>query len=245
MIATPDKNAVTQAGEVAHAVIEAADLQHLFDALRQRGYELYGPTVNEGAIVYDRIHSAADLPAGWTDEQAPGYYRLVRRSDGALFSYGAGPHSWKRLLHPPTVQLFHAKRDENGDLVTVDDTPAPVKRAFIGVRPCDLAAIGVQDRVFLGGPFVDPRYKARREGNFIVAVNCSHSGANCFSMRHCALSSSRLARFSPKYRIGVALGAAALLSLEVFASMWLQAWRTANPVGERAADSLLHCEVIR
>ncbi|HET9492811.1 MAG TPA: 4Fe-4S dicluster domain-containing protein [Chloroflexia bacterium] len=180
MIATPDKNAVTQAGEVAHAVIEAADLQHLFDALRQRGYELYGPTVNEGAIVYDRIHSAADLPAGWTDEQAPGYYRLVRRNDGALFSYGAGPHSWKRLLHPPTVQLFHAKRDENGDLVTVDDTPAPVKRAFIGVRSCDLAAIGVQDRVFLGGPFVDPQYKARREGNFIVAVNCSHSGANCF-----------------------------------------------------------------
>lgn len=88
-------------------------------------------------------------------------------------------------------------------------------------------------RIASWGPYID------------VLAAQSNSGANCFSMRHCALSSSRLARFSPKYRIGVALGAAALLSLEVFASMWLQAWRTANPVGERAADSLLHCEVIR
>ena len=180
MIATPDKNAVTQAGEVTHAVVEATDLQHLFDALRKRGYELYGPVMHEGAIIYDRIHAVADLPAGWTDEEAPGHYRLVRRADDALFAYGPGPHSWKRLLHPPTVQLFHAKRDANGDLVTVDDTPPPVKRAFVGVRSCDLAAIGVQDRVFLGGPYVDPQYKARREGNFIVAVNCSQSGANCF-----------------------------------------------------------------
>ena len=85
MIATPDKNAVTQGGEVTHAVVEAADLQHLFDALRKRGYELYGPTVHEGAIVYDRIHAVADLPSGWTDEQAPGHYRLVRRADDALY----------------------------------------------------------------------------------------------------------------------------------------------------------------
>jgi ferredoxin len=180
MIATPDKHTVSQAGHVNHAVVEAADLQHLFDALRKRGYDLYGPTVHEGAIVYDRIHAVSDLPAGWSDEQAPGHYRLVRREDDALFAYSSGPHSWKRILHPPVAQLFHARRDENGDLVTVDDTPPPAKKAFIGVRPCDLAAIAVQDRVFLDGPYVDPQYKARREGNFIVAVNCGQSGPNCF-----------------------------------------------------------------
>lgn len=180
MIATPDKHTVKQAGEVSHAVVEAADLQHLFDALRKRGYELYGPTLHEGAIMYDRIHAVADLPAGWTDEQAPGHYRVVRREDNAMFSYSAGPDSWKRLLHPPVARLFHATRDANGDLVTVDDTPPPSKKALIGVRSCDLAAIAVQDRVFLEGPYVDPQYKARREGNFIVAVNCGHSSPNCF-----------------------------------------------------------------
>ena len=180
MIATPDKHTVKQAGEVSHAVVEAADLQHLFDALRKRGYELYGPTLHEGAIMYDRIHAVADLPAGWTDEQAPGHYRVVRREDNAMFSYSAGPDSWKRLLHPPVARLFHATRAANGDLVTVDDTPPPSKKALIGVRSCDLAAIAVQDRVFLEGPYVDPQYKARREGNFIVAVNCGHSSPNCF-----------------------------------------------------------------
>jgi ferredoxin len=43
-----------------------------------------------------------------------------------------------------------------------------------------LKAIAIQDRVFLGGPFVDPVYQARREKAFIVAVNCGQAGGNCF-----------------------------------------------------------------
>jgi ferredoxin len=37
----------------------------------------------------------------------------------------------------------------------------------------------------MGGPFVDPHYQARREGAFIVAVNCGQAGGTCFcvSMR--------------------------------------------------------------
>jgi ferredoxin len=57
---------------------------------------------------------------------------------------------------------------------------APQKMALIGVRSCELHAIGIQDRVFLGGPYVDPHYKARREGLFIVAVNCGQAGGTCF-----------------------------------------------------------------
>jgi len=48
------------------------------------------------------------------------------------------------------------------------------------VRACELHAITIQDKVFLDGPFVDRNYRARREGLFLVAVNCGQAGGNCF-----------------------------------------------------------------
>ncbi len=39
-----------------------SDLDRLFDALRDEGRQVLGPTVVDGAVVYDEIASAADLP---------------------------------------------------------------------------------------------------------------------------------------------------------------------------------------
>ena len=65
--------------------------------------------------------------------------------------------------------------------MTVTETAEPAERyAFLAVRSCELHAIAIQDRVFLQGPYVDPHYKARREGAFIVAVNCGQAGGTCF-----------------------------------------------------------------
>ncbi len=58
----------------------------------------------------------------------------------------------------------------------LDETPL----AFIGVRACELHAIEIQDRVFLGGAHVDRDYAARRDGAFLVAVNCFEPGGTCF-----------------------------------------------------------------
>jgi ferredoxin len=52
--------------------------------------------------------------------------------------------------------------------------------AFLGARSCDLHAIEIQDRTFLYGPSVDPHYRARREGVFVIAVNCSQAAPTCF-----------------------------------------------------------------
>jgi sulfhydrogenase subunit beta (sulfur reductase) len=48
------------------------------------------------------------------------------------------------------------------------------------VRSCELEAIAIQDRVFLDGTFVDRDYAGRRDGAFIVAVNCGAPSASCF-----------------------------------------------------------------
>lgn len=160
-------------------MIRAEHLNLLFEALRERGYTVVGPTIRQDAIVYDELPTMDALPAGWTDEQAPGSYRLKRRDDGALFGYAVGPHSWKRFLFPPVTPLFSASHDGRAMLTEDPEPPAP-RYAFIGVRACELAAIDVQDRVFVGGSTQDPVYGARRDGAFLVAVNCAEAGGTCF-----------------------------------------------------------------
>jgi hypothetical protein len=67
-------------------VLEREALDDLLTVLAGRGYKLIGPTVRQRAVVYDEISSSADLPAGVTDEQDGGVYRLTERAeDAALF----------------------------------------------------------------------------------------------------------------------------------------------------------------
>jgi ferredoxin len=162
------------------AVIAPATLDLLVDALRARGFRVLGPTVRDGAIVYDEVASAAELPIGWTDRQDGGTYRLERRGDEARFGYAVGPHSWKRFLFPPRVRLWRARRNGDGAPTIVEEPLDETPLAFVGMRSCELHAIEIQDRVFLGGSHVDRDYAARRDGAFLVAVNCFEPGGTCF-----------------------------------------------------------------
>jgi len=159
--------------------LAAADLDTLLDALRRRLYRVVGPVVRDGVLAHAELVSAAELPIGWTDEQAPGSYRSARRDDQAFFGYAVGPHSWKEELLPARVRLWQARR-ENGGLAVEEEEASAKRTAFVGVRPCELAAIEIQDRVFLGGAFQDRDYAARRADVFLVAVECGAPSALCF-----------------------------------------------------------------
>jgi sulfhydrogenase subunit beta (sulfur reductase) len=162
------------------ALLERERFDDLLKALQERGYRLLGPTVHQGAIVYDEIGSSADMPAGWTDRQDGGTYRLEQRDDEALFGYAVGPQSWKRFLHPPSVSLWKAKRRDDGGFEVEDQRDEPSKDAYIGVRSCELHAISSLDDALLRIPHPDTAYAARRENVFIVALNCSEAGGTCF-----------------------------------------------------------------
>jgi ferredoxin len=160
-------------------VIERGDFGRLFDILHARGYATVGPTVRDGAIVYDELTGVKDLPAGWTDVQEAGRYRLERRTDEALFGYVIGPHAWKKFLFSPRQKLWSATRNDHGFDVTADAEP-PRKLALIGARSCELAAIAIHDKVLTGGKHADAHYRRRREDLFVVAVNCTKAGGTCF-----------------------------------------------------------------
>jgi ferredoxin len=166
--------------EPPRRVILPDALDELVLALREDGYRVLGPTVRDGAIVYDDLESAGELPVGWTDRQDGGSYRLERRADDARFGYAVGPHSWKRFLFPPRIRLWRARSSGVGEPEIEEEPLDTTPLAFVGVRSCELHAIEIQDRVFLGGKYVDRDYAARREGAFLVAVNCFEPGGTCF-----------------------------------------------------------------
>ena len=164
----------------ATGFLPRAEFQRLLDALGDGGRTVIGPTVADGAIIYGEIRSVTDLPKGVGSDQRPGSFRLTSHDDERLFAYGVGPTSWKRFVFPPTLALSRSSRDEEGHV-----SFAPVKKeipklAFLGVRACELAALGIEDRVFLGGPYTDEDYRARRSSALIVAVQCAEPASTCF-----------------------------------------------------------------
>ena len=167
--------------ESTYAVIVPEALDDLVALLRARGFRVLGPTVRDGAIVYDELAGADQLPLGWTDEQDGGSYRLVRRQDQARFGYAVGPHSWKRFLFRPEVRLWSGRRSASGEMAMTEE-PATESQpmAFIGVRSCELHAISIQDRVFIGGRHIDRDYAAQRDGLLVIALNCTTPGGTCF-----------------------------------------------------------------
>lgn len=159
--------------------IDVQGLQSLIDLLIADGRDVVGPRLDQGAIVYDTIDRVDDLPRGWTDESAPGLYRIRKREDDAFFGFNVGPHSWKKYLFPPHLTVMRSHRV--GDQWTMESPEAPPKRyAFLGVRACELHAIAIQDRVFLGEHATDPVYAQRRQDLFIIAVQCTQASDTCF-----------------------------------------------------------------
>lgn len=154
-------------------------LQELIEQLQRSGYEVIGPRIDQGAIVYDRIEQLSDLPQGWSDQQAGGQYRLVARDDDHLFEYAVGPHSWKKYLYPPMLNLLRVKQASDG--LQIQQLPVERKKyAFLGVRACELAAMKIQDRILMSDAHTDPVYKQRREDAVLIAVNCTSPAATCF-----------------------------------------------------------------
>jgi ferredoxin len=160
-------------------------LDDLIQRLRARGYTVIGPTVVDGIISMREIRSTKDLPTGVQDQQEGGKYRLSHGDDSLTFDFVVGPDGIKRYLFPPTQRLmqFHVRNDR----FELEAGPPQVpKLALLGVRPCELAAVKVQDRVFAyDDPATfrcesEPWYTQAREEFLYIAVNCTRPGGTCF-----------------------------------------------------------------
>lgn len=165
---------------VSKTALRRVDLGLLLEVIQGAGYELIGPTEEEGVVAYRPIQGVDDLPRGWIDRQDGGTYRLDHHPDDPRFFAHVVPQdTWKRWLHPPRQRLLKAKRAGKG--FQFESEPRDVaKRALIGVRPCELAAIQILDRVLVQSAYKDSYYASRRENTLIVVANCCRAGGTCF-----------------------------------------------------------------
>ena len=145
----------TPAGQTARARATSTSCSR---ALQRRGYTVVGPTVQGQAIVYGELRSSADLPVGWTDEQEAGHYRAAPpRGRGAVRLQRRAALLEALPAAARACACGSARRDEHGGLSDIEQDRAEQPRyAFIGARSCELHAMGILDRVLLGGTHPDP-----------------------------------------------------------------------------------------
>ena len=166
-------------GDGSRVIDPRSGLDALVGELTRAGYHVVGPTVCEGAVVYDDLTSGDDLPTGCTVEQQPGRWRLHVDAEPERFGWTPGADSWKQFVMPAHQDVLRIRR-QDGSWVT--ETPPPPDRplALVGARDCELRALDVLDRVLLDSPYPDTRYTARRDSLFVVAVTCGVPSATCW-----------------------------------------------------------------
>ena len=189
----------------AARLLEGAGLEAVIIALRDRGYTVIGPTVRDGVISYEPVTSSANFRA----ESATS--RSLRDTG---FESETTPRASASQPHPPRgngISIHRRQPCGARSATSTERSPSrrnsapPTRYAFLGVRACELAAILVHDRVFVGSAHVDPTYAARRRDLFIVAVHCGSPSGVCF----CASMDT-----GPRAREGFDLGITELLDTE-------------------------------
>ena len=137
---------MTAPGGAPPVVFGLAGLDRLVEVLIADGYRVIGPTVRDNAIVLDELDSAAGCPragvwipgraaTGCADARMP---RCSRTRPGRIMEAVPAPAAPAAVVGRP-----------DGEFRPVP--PASPRYAFLGVRGCDLAAIGILGQVLGGG----------------------------------------------------------------------------------------------
>ncbi len=156
-----------------------AKLEDLIALFWREGFEVLGPVARDGSVTFDEVRRVSDLPVGLRESQEPGRYRLGAGNAGEVFGVVNGAGSLKPFFFAPEETLLEVQFKQR--TFTVNEVlPAARRLAFVGVRACDLAALAVQDRIFLHDRFRDTHYTARRKDALLIAINCTRSASTCF-----------------------------------------------------------------
>ncbi len=161
---------------VKPVVIPVRGLDDLIGILKTQGYQVWGAQQRDGALGLAPIATAADLPRGRIESAEAGRVHLVDGPRDAFFDHTLPMQGLKRVVYPAQERLYATGPDMAAAEEPVEASPT----AVIGVRPCDLAALETLTAVFEGGPFVDMRFRQRREALLLVAVNCMRPAGTCF-----------------------------------------------------------------
>ena len=161
-------------------------LAAMIETLIDQGYTVIAPTLHREVITLNPITCSDEIARGLRDLQDGGRYRLSEGDETLFFEYVVGPDSAKRYFFPPSQELFSVDIQNGRFALQQTRTPIP-KLAILGLRPCDLAAIRIQDRVFMENEpagrthcEAERYYRRTRAESLLIVINCTRPGGTCF-----------------------------------------------------------------
>jgi len=148
---------------------DATSLCRLFYILKDEGYAIYGYKKTGETIVFDKLEDFSDYPLNVKTVVKPGYYRV---EDGYGFKHGFT--SIKNYLIPPRQEIVVFNRG----LELIPQPRVDEKVVLFGVKPCDLKALKILDRIMHSGNIF---YWSRRNSiDLIIVEECLSPGNTCF-----------------------------------------------------------------
>lgn len=137
------------------------DISGFLDKLRQKGYEIWGPTPVDGAVEF--------LPVG-PEAAFEMDYRNARLSP-------------KAMVFPQSERMFLFSTDRaRPDAFILREVQETVGgRLAFAIRPCDGRAFKILDKVFLlQGAARDPYYQSKRDQMVLIGLGCNAPCSTCF-----------------------------------------------------------------
>ncbi|MGA2402467.1 MAG: hypothetical protein ABSG91_12310 [Syntrophobacteraceae bacterium] len=148
-------------------------------------------------IATDRLTSTLEKLSSKIDLWVPAPSQSNKREPAEFVLYHAGMVPMldrqttlplKKILLPQVETLLrfeHRKDPQNPFKPTVSlDDRTEVRPALVfDARPCDVKALLILDRVFTGGPYVDPYYLERRRNTLFATLVCGRKTGRAFVLR--------------------------------------------------------------
>ena len=174
-------------GAAGTGFLARTDLGALIEALHDDGRTVIGPTVQDGAIVYDEIARPPTCRSAGATSRRPAATGSHRRDGERAFGYAVGPTSWKRYTFPSRVPIGRARRGRRPVDVRARRAGARRPLAFLGVRALRAGrAARSRTASCSAGPSPTPTTRPAARAALVVAVECATAGVRPASARRWA-----------------------------------------------------------
>jgi sulfhydrogenase subunit beta (sulfur reductase) len=104
----------------------------------------------------------------------------IRKLEELDLNYKSSMLSPKKLLFPDNQPIYEYEKTRGEVTLRAAGENLHQDMVLLGVHPCDLAAIGCLDKLFLEDSYQEPVYKSRRERLTIAGLTCTTAGEQCF-----------------------------------------------------------------
>ncbi|MHA1743362.1 MAG: 4Fe-4S dicluster domain-containing protein [Candidatus Heimdallarchaeota archaeon] len=135
--------------------LPSENLQDFIEFLLQKKYKVIAPVRDENGVNFEIIGSSSEITLDYINTK----------------------YSPKKFFLPDDEILF--RFEKRGKKIKLIESFEKEKRVIFGIRPCDVNALLVLDKLLIDKTR-DAYYIAKRKNTLLFAVDCIEAGKNCF-----------------------------------------------------------------